>query len=91
MNFPQIGFSLAGRELRLRLQLSQGFATCEPILWRAGNRLEQNRATSVVNGDLLAFDGGMHQFAQVPAGFLHGQSFHAKILLAIRLKGKRRR
>jgi hypothetical protein len=73
------------------LQLAQGFASFEVFADRSGNRLKQNRASSVVNGDFLAADGAMHQLAQIPDGFLHGQCFHARILLAIRLKGKWRR
>ncbi len=77
MNFPQITFRLGGCEPRLRLQLPQSFTSGKPILRHAGNRLEQDRATCVVNGDLFTFSGGMHQLAQIPAGFLHGQYFHA--------------
>ena len=91
MNFPQMTFRLRGCEPRLRLQLPQGIATFHAILGRSGNWLEQNRASSVVNGDFLTVGGAMHQLAQIPAGFLNGHCFHARILLAIRLKGKWRR
>ena len=35
-----------------------------------------------MNGDFFTVGGAMHQLAQIPAGFLHGQCFHAKILQA---------
>ena len=77
MNLPKITFRLGGREPRLRLQLPQGFAAFRMIFGRSGNRLEQNRAGSVVNGDFLTLDGAAHQPAQILAGFLHGHCFHA--------------
>jgi hypothetical protein len=88
MNFPQITFSLRGREPRLRLQLPQRIAALRAIFGRSGNRLEQNPARSVVNGDFLTLGGAMHQLAQIPAGFLHSHCFHGKILQAIWLKSK---
>ena len=63
MNFAEIIFSLNRREPRLRLQLPQSFASFQAIFGRSGNRLKQNRASSVMNGDFLTASGAMHQFA----------------------------
>jgi hypothetical protein len=76
MDFPQVTLSQAGRKSRLGLQLPQRFTSIEVICGRIENRLEQNRASAVVDGDFFAFNSPMNQFAQVAAGFLHSQSFH---------------
>jgi len=91
VNFLQVTFRLRGRKPGLCLQLPQRISSIQAIFGRNGNRLEQNRACTIVNGDFLTTGGTMQQFTQIPAGFLHGHCFHGKILQAIGLKSKWRR
>jgi hypothetical protein len=45
----------------------------------SGNRLEQNRASSIVKGDFLTVGGALYQLAQIPAGLLHGHCFQKSV------------
>jgi hypothetical protein len=76
VDFSQVTLSQTGCKPRLGLQLPQRLASAGLILGGFGNRLEQDRAATVIDGDFLTFSSAMNQLAQVAAGFLHSQSFH---------------